>query len=171
MGGSRAAAPVMRLARVIGAALAVWVLSVVQACYTLQPMADRGTPPLGMVVALDITDAGRAALGGSMGPEIGQIEGRLTRNEGDTFEIAVSAVRLLRGGEQVWKGEKVQIQRNHISRMYEKQLSKGRTVAASAVTVGVVAYFASKGLLGSIFGDEGQLPGDTAESRRRPPRP
>ena len=154
--------------RVLGAAVAVWVL---QACYTLQPIPDRNSPPLGLIVAVDITDAGRAALGGSMGPEISQIEGRLAGNEGDVFEIAVTAVRLLRGGEQVWKGEKVQVPRAYVSRMYEKRLSKGRTVAASAVTVGVIAYFASKGLLGSIFGDEGTLPSDSAESRRRPVRP
>jgi hypothetical protein len=35
------------------------------------------TPAVGEKVAFDVNDAGRVALGGSLGPEIAQIEGRV----------------------------------------------------------------------------------------------
>ena len=61
----------MRMSRVAG--FACGALSLV-GCYSLQP--TRGaTPTVGETVAFDVNDSGRAALGGSMGPEIGQIEG------------------------------------------------------------------------------------------------
>ena len=50
------------------------VLSV--SCYTLQPTGGP-VPELGTIIGLDLNDAGRAALGGSMVPEIGQVEVRL----------------------------------------------------------------------------------------------
>ena len=42
-----------------------------------------------------------------MGPEIGQIEGRLLEKDTGQFLVAVSSVRMLRGGEQI---------RRHLSR-------------------------------------------------------
>jgi len=47
-------------------------------CYTLQP-AGGVVPSVGTQVAFDVNDVGRLALGGSMGPEIGQIEGRVVQ--------------------------------------------------------------------------------------------
>jgi len=167
MAGSRIAAP---MARAIGAA-AVCLAQV--SCYTLQAVPTGAVPTLGTNIAMDITDAGRAALGGSMGPEILQIEGRLTRNDDDAYQVAVAAVRLLRGGEQTWAGEKVSVRKEYVSRLYEKQLSKGRTVAASAVGIGVIAYFATKAIIGSGLGTdpEGRPPTDTGHSIRRLVRP
>jgi hypothetical protein len=62
MAGSR----VKPVARAIG--LAVAVASLV-GCYTLQPTGGP-VPEVGSRVAFDVNDAGRAALGGTMGPEI-----------------------------------------------------------------------------------------------------
>jgi len=165
MAGNRSVAPVMGI---IGAAAVCFFMA---ACYTLQPVAGSIMPVLGTRIAVDITDAGRAALGGQMGQEIGQIEGRLVRNDGASYELAVSTVRLLRGGEQVWNGERIVMRPEYGSRLYEKQFSKGRTVAISAVGVGVIAYFATKAILGSVLGDDGQLPSDSADAIRRPVRP
>jgi hypothetical protein len=95
----------------------------------------------------------------------------VTRDESSEYELAVSLVHLLRGGEQGWAGERVRIRKEHVTRVYEKQLSKGRTVAASTVGVGIVAFFVSRKILGSGLGDVGRLPGDTSDSQRRPPRP
>ncbi|MCC7194944.1 MAG: hypothetical protein IT356_05250 [Gemmatimonadaceae bacterium] len=162
------AAPV---ARVTGAAAACLMLT---SCYTLQAIPGGAAPTLGMSIAMDLNDAGRAALGGSMGPEILQVEGRLTRNDDDAYQVAVASIRLLRGGEQTWAGEKVSIRKEYVARLYEKHLSKGRTAAAAAVGVGVVAYFATKAIIGAGLGTdpEGKPPIDTAgHSLRRPVRP
>ena len=125
-------------------------------CYTLQS-ASLTAPQPGTVVALDVNDAGRVALGGTIGPEIGQIEGRLVSQEPSEYVLAVSTVRMLRGGEQVWSGERVRIGRDQVGNAYVRRFDKGRTLALGAVVVGAVAAIAlSSDLIG--FGREPDPP-------------
>ena len=107
------------------AVLAVGALGLV-GCYTLQPTSGA-TPPVGKDVAFDVNDAGRFALGASLGPEIAQIQGRLLEQENGEYVVAVSGVRQLRGGEQTWSGEKVRIKREHVNSTYERRFSRART--------------------------------------------
>ena len=58
-------------------------------CYTLQP-ARGATPVVGEKVAFDVNDAGRVALGGSLGPEIAQIEGRVVGHDSGEYVLAVN---------------------------------------------------------------------------------
>src|SRR5687767_3062524 len=121
----------MQMAR--AAILVVGALGLV-GCYTLRP--TRGaTPQIGEIVAFDVNDNGRAALGGSMGPEIGQIEGRLLQKDTAQYLVAVSAVRLIRGGEQTWGGEAVRIKSEYVTTSYTRHFSRGRTLALSALGV------------------------------------
>lgn len=126
--------------------------SLVTGCYSLHPVMG-GAPEVGTKVAFDVSDAGRVELGGSMGPEIGQIEGVLLGKQNGAYQVAVSGVRFLRGGEQTWTGERVTIKQEHVSRAYERRFSKGRTIALGATIVGTVALVAlTSDLLG--FGRE-----------------
>jgi len=125
-------------------------------------------PELGSVIGLDINDAGRVVLGGAMGPEIGQVEGRLVRRDTSEFVVGVLAVRLLRGGEQVWHGETVHVKREHVNSIYERRFSKTRTIIAGAVGVGVIAILGSKSLRGVFTPDDPKGPGDTLQAQRRP---
>jgi hypothetical protein len=126
--------------------------------------------PVGSEVALDINDAGRVALGGSMGPEIAQIEGRLVSKDSGEYVVAVSAVHILRGGaDQVWRGEKVKIKPEFVSLAYEKKFSRGRSVALGAIGVGAAALLGSQAIIGSGTTDPGRTPGDTSQSTRRKP--
>lgn len=138
-------------------------------CYSLQP-AGGTTPVPGKVIGLDITDAGRVALGGAMGPEIIQVEGRLISMDANEYVVGVSTVRLLRGGEQVWRGEAVPIKKEFVSTVYERKLSKTRTALAAAAGVGLVVAIGSRSLLGLVEGDEPTVPGDTVATLRRPRR-
>lgn len=135
----------------------------VAGCYTLQPA--RGTPQVGSRVAFDVNDAGRVALGGEIGPEIAQIEGQLLNNGTEDYLIAVSTVRLIRGGEQVWSGEQVRIKSAYVGTAYERRFSKGRSIAMGSAVVGGFAAF----LIGrSLIGSGGDHPGggtDTAQTR------
>ena len=167
MGGSRTS-PMMP--RIIGAVAAALTVAVLSGCYTLQ-VAPVAEIPNGMQVALDITDAGRVALGGLMGPEIAQIEGRLQSKENNEYTIAVSSVHLLRGGEQIWKGERINIRTEFVSRTYERRLSRGRTVAAGSIGAGVVLFLVTRAIVGGGLGDVGRVPSDTLHSQRRPARP
>lgn len=102
-----------------------------------------------------------------MGPEIGQIEGRLLQRDTAQYLVAVSAVRLLRGGEQVWSGEPVRIKPDYVATTYTRQFAKGRTIALGAVGVAAVAFIVTRSLIGSGDAIE-KPPGDTATARISP---
>jgi hypothetical protein len=140
-------------------------------CYSLEPA--RGIEPVpGMQMGFDITDAGRVALGGLMGPEIAQIEGRLTDKSSTEYTIAVSEVHLLRGGDQVWHGETVHLKREYVSGLYERRFSKSRSLAMGAAGVAVIAAIAKGSLAGLSNATRPEPnPGDTAHTVRRPARP
>lgn len=144
------------------------MLPLLAGCYTLQPVSGT-SPEVGSRIAVDVTDAGRLALGGSMGPEIGQIEGTLIQRDNGEYLLGVRSISLLRGGVQVWSGEPVHIKQEYVSTVYQRQLSKGRTIALAAVGVGAVALVASQNMLGggNVEGPK-QQPADTAVTRRSP---
>lgn len=115
------------------------MLASVAGCYTLRPAA--GEPLSGSRLALGLNDEGRVAMGGAIGPEIDQIEGRLIDASNGEYVVAVRAVRFLRGGEQVWAGERVRVKREHVQTTYRREFSRGRTVAFVGTTIGAVALF------------------------------
>jgi hypothetical protein len=117
-------------------------------------------------MAFDINDAGRVALGGSMGPEISRIEGRLLDRDSTSYLVAVTGIQLLRGGEQTWSGEQVRLRSDHVSSLYERRFSTGRSIAAGAAGLGVVALIAARSLLGSTTPEDGRTPGDTLQTQR-----
>ena len=135
-------------------------------CYTLQP--SRGaTPNVGENVAFDVNDAGRVALGGSLGPEISQIEGRVLTSENGEYVLAVSNIKLLRGGEQVWTGEQVRIKPDYVATTYERKFSRSRTVAVSAIGVGLLAFIATQSIKGGGSPTD-KVPGDSAQTQLIP---
>ena len=157
MAGNR----VQPVARAIGLAVAV---SALVGCYTLQPTGGP-VPEVGSRVAFDVNDVGRVALGGTMGPEIDQIEGTLIQHDTSEYLVAVSAVHLLRGGDQVWSGEKVRIKPDYVSRTYERRFAMGRTIALSAVGVAAVAVLVSQSLIGSGNESTGRIDSTTQSLR------
>jgi hypothetical protein len=117
-------------------------------------------------MAFDINDGGRVALGGAMGPEISQVEGRLLNRDSTGYLVAVTGIRLLRGGEQSWSGEQVRLKPEYVSTTYEKRFSTGRSLAAGAAGLGAVAIIAVRSLIGSATPEEGKGPSDTAQTSR-----
>ncbi len=117
-------------------------------CYTLKPVSGVEPKP-GSKLAFDVNDAGRVALGGSMGPEISQVEGVLLEKDAQGYLLSVSNVRLLRGGEQVWSGEKVRLANQYLGTAYERRFSVGRSVGLGVVGIGgFAAILATTSLLG-----------------------
>ena len=154
----------MRLHRVVSVVL-LGVLSA--GCYTLEP-AGGVTPEVGTGVAFDINDVGRVALGGSMGPEILQIEGRLLSKDGNDYLVGVTAIHLINGGTQTWRGESVRIKPDYVSTTYLKRYSAGKTIALSAIGVGAVVALAGASLIGNGAPDHQGGGGDTSHTRRAP---
>ena len=150
-----------------GRSVALTVFGVLVAgCYTLVP-ATGPAPEVGKLMAFDVNDIGRVALGGSMGPEISQVQGRLLARDSD-YVVSVTAIKLLKGGEQTWGGEQVRLKPTYISSMYERRYSNSRTLAASAIGAGIVAAVAVRSILGGGAGGDITLPGDSGQTHRIP---
>ena len=147
----------------------VWVCTAVclVGCYTLEP-TRRQSPEPGSTIALDISDQGRIALGGLVGPELAQIEGRFVSMESGEYVIHVTGVRYLRGGEQGWRGETVRIKPEYVTSRYERKFSTVRTATLVGIAAGAVALVVAKGLTGFTQGDRGSTPGDTSQTVRLP---
>jgi hypothetical protein len=137
-------------------------------CYSLVPTGGT-VPKPGTEMGFDLTDAGRLALGGSMGPEIDQIEGRLIERDSSEYVVGVTGIRLLHGGDQVWNGEVVHLKTSYVASLYERRFSATRSLALGTAAVGAIAAIATQSLagLGSVS-RPGPSPGDTAHTQRRP---
>lgn len=139
-------------------------------CSSLQPVQGP-VPEPGTRLAFDVNDAGRVALGGAMGPEIGQIEGQLLGNEDGAYLVAVSGVTYLRGGHQTWSGETVRLRPEYIGNTYERKVSTGRSIAMGAITIGgFTAFLAGRALVASgqdtnDDDDDKEPPGQTRRIR------
>jgi hypothetical protein len=115
------------------------------ACYSLQP-SSVAVPAPGTRVVFAINDAGRAALGGSMGPELRQVEGNLQSKDGDDYVVSVSGVELLQGGYQTWAGETVRINTSYVSAVYLKKFSAAKTAMVLGGAAVAGAFLASRGV-------------------------
>ena len=63
-------------------------------------------------------------------------------------------MKLIRGGDQIWSGERVSIKKEYVSETYERRFSKSRTIALAAVfVVSVYAIVRAENLFG--IGKEG----------------
>jgi len=156
------------VARPVRLAVGVVLCGVLLAgCYTLQ-LVRGAEPQVGTTVAFDVNDAGRAALGGSMGPEIAQVEGRLLERDNGSYLLGVSSVRLLRGGEQPWAGEQVRLRTEYLGPAYRRQFSLGRSIGLGVVGVGgfTTFFLVSRSLLGAGTDDPGSEPCDTCAASR-----
>ena len=133
---------------------------VLAGCYSLHPVGTAATE--GTQVAFDLNDAGRAAMADRIGPEILQMEGRLVSDQNGDYVLSVRSVRFLRGGEQVWAGERVTISKSHVGTTYERRLSKGRTAALTTAIVvgGAVAVLVGKPLIAGSEPGPGGKGGD-----------
>lgn len=136
-------------------------------CYTMQPVSEQPFP-LGMTVELIINDAGRAALRPMMGPEVAKVQGRLVQKDSTGYTVAVTQLGLLRDGTQVWSGERVSIKSEYVNSVAERRFSRGRTAVVTAAVLGVVAIVFTQSIKGSLFGDDGKVPSDTAVAVRYP---
>lgn len=144
--------------RLVGVGLAGLLLA---GCSTMRPL-QGAEPQVGTKVAFDVNDAGRVALGGTMGPEIAQVEGQLIEKNSEGYLLAVSTTRLLRGGEQAWSGEQVRVKPEFLGSAYQRRFSMGRSLALGAVAIGGFgAFMLTRELLGS--GNTNDPPGCTVD--------
>ena len=125
-------------------------------CYTYREPPATGVPP-GREVRVLLTDAGAAAVAPWVGPRVVSIAGRLTSSQDSAVTLAVTAIEKRNGVEDVWRGEPVQVRREHIESLQERTFSRGRSLVAGGVAVGLLGmlYAVLGGSLGSSGGPGG----------------
>ena len=136
-------------------------------CYSMVPVVGNA-PPLGSRVALQVNDAGRVALGEAVGPEVAELEGRLVDRDSARLVLSMSMVRLLRGGVQVWSGERVTVRREHVSAVRERHFSKSKSAILAGAASAALAVIIRQGILGGGTIDPTVSRPDTAQSTRIP---
>jgi hypothetical protein len=123
-------------------------------CYTYRQVSAAPTP--GAHLAFDLNDQGRVGVAPQMGPEVARIEGVLARSSDSGYVVQVASVTGIGGGQTKWGGEPVTLRPEYVKAVSERQLSRRRTVvAASIATAAVVAFIATREIVGS-----GSSPGE-----------
>lgn len=140
-------------------------------CYTMQPVIGT-TPALGTVVALGINDQGRVALGGSMGPSIAEVEGRLIQHDDTSYVIGVTSIKNVGGTSQTWTGEHVRVRSAYVQSVSERRFSAARTAVISTLGAAAVAAMVATSLNGLSNGSDTANPGrkDSGNTTVRIPR-
>jgi hypothetical protein len=146
--------------------LSALLLPFAGACYSNQPLAST-TPAPGTRLALAITDSGRVALGGSMGPEIRRVEGRLIDRQEKDYVLSVTGVDYLNGTFQKWAGETVTIKSNLVSGLYERRFSTGRTITFVVMAAAAAAVMRPRWIKSAIDSSE-EPPPPGSETLIRP---
>jgi hypothetical protein len=132
-------------------------------CYTLQPVRGGVAPEAGTRVDVELNDAGRAALGPQIGPEVDRIDGTLLQQDSAGVMLAVKHIVGLNGSVQVWSNETVRVEPSHIRNLSRRRFSPGRTAVLGAVGVGGFALLVFSGLdpFGLGLEGDGSQKGDT----------
>lgn len=136
------------------------VLLFLPGCYTYVPVESTALP-MGETVAFDLTDRGRVGLSDQIGSGVRTVEGRVTGTQGDQYIVNVFRVASIDGESVRWSGETVRIDRDYVSRVQEKHLSKSRSwLAAGLVAAAVVAIAFTTDLDGFFNPTDDPPPGD-----------
>jgi len=146
-------------ARQLRAALAgVLLLPTVTGCYTYRPIWT-GEPAPGSVITFGLTDRGRVALSDRLGPGARNVTGLLKSATDSAYVISVSKVTYIEGDRVAkWSGEQVDVSRNDISGVAERQLSKSRSWLAAGVVAGALAMASAIVIKGTAGPDPSTRP-------------
>jgi hypothetical protein len=102
------------------------------------------------MVAFDITDAGRVSLGSTVGSGAEHIEGVIEERNDSAYVLRMRSVTYINGQSNQWSNERIVVGRQSVTNAKERRFSKTRTaLAAAGAVVGVLAFIATRALLGS----------------------
>lgn len=115
---------------------------------------------VGQRVQVVLTDAGTAALGRQLGPNVEALDGGYVGDSSGTYLLSVVLTRTHNGEEVDWKGERVAVPQQFVSSFLERRFSRSRTAFAGGLaTVGIVgATIALRGTGGASGGGNTQKP-------------
>jgi hypothetical protein len=125
------------------------------ACYSYTAAGPVATvsPKIGTRVALTLTPAGVAILGGQLGPQATFVEGDVLETDSTTLRLNVRRVEDSRRIGTEWNGEQVTVPREAIASVTERRLSIGATAILGGLAVGgVIGAYAAFGTAGGADG-------------------
>src|SRR5437879_12357272 len=119
------------------------LLTSAAACYYYQPL-DAPSPQPGTYMQVMLTDSGTSHFWGYLGPDVGNVRGRLITADPQVFALSVESVEQRHGQVLTWKGEAVTLRREYVATVQERRLSKSRfALLAGGSVVGLVATVAA----------------------------
>jgi hypothetical protein len=131
----------------------VAAIVLLQGCFSYSPL-ETGIPPVGENIEFRINDRGRFELADRLGRGLATIEGRLTGTTDGQYLVNVAAISFLSGERSRWSGEPMRLSKDHVGESAIRRLDRKRSwIAAGLVTVGLVAFIVTRGLLVDFFGD------------------
>jgi hypothetical protein len=142
---------VLRRAQAAGAMLLL--LPSVVGCYRYVPITSTA-PAAGTEVSLGVTDQGRVALAGQVGPGARRLLGRLTQATDSLFVISLTSVEYL--GAPVaarWAGEPLSVSRQYVSDIEERRFSRTRSWVTAGVFAALAVAVSTIAIVG--FGSDG----------------
>ncbi|MFN2572702.1 MAG: hypothetical protein ABR537_14000 [Gemmatimonadales bacterium] len=120
--------------RLIGACLAGIVAA---GCYYYRPVST--TPPPATFVSVALTDSGTQRLWRYLGPDVGNVRGRLVAADDTALTLSVDAVEMRNGTSLGWKGERAVVNRQLVQELSDRHFSIGRTTLAGGLSA--AAFF------------------------------
>jgi len=82
-----------------------------------------------------LTDSGTSHFWPYLGPDVGDLRGRLVTADHQVLALSVESVEQRHGQVLSWKGETVTLGREYVAHMNERHLSKSRTFLIAAGSV------------------------------------
>lgn len=150
--------------RARGAVAALLLLPQVTGCYRYVPVT-AAVPSPGAEVALGISDRGRVALAGQVGPGARRLHGRLVHAPDSTYVVGLSSVEYLGAATPAkWSGEVISVSRDYVTDIRERRFSRGRSWLAAGILAVLAAAATTLAITG--FGSEGgdnRVPPDGGE--------
>jgi len=103
-----------------------------------------------------LTDSGTSHFWGYLGPDVGNLRGRLITANPEALALSVESVEQRHGQILSWKGETVRLGREYVATLQERHLSKVRTALLTGGSVmGFIAAIAAFTNLASGSGGGG----------------
>lgn len=128
-------------------------------CYYYQPL-QKAAPEPGTYLQVLLTDSGTSHFWPYLGPDVGDLRGRLVTADHQALALSVESVEQRHGQVLSWKGETVTLGREYVAHMNQRHLSKPRTflIAAGSVAalLATLSVFTNLGIGSGGGGGGGQ---------------
>ena len=121
----------------------VFLLFSATGCYYYEPL-ETPAPQPGTYMQVMLTDSGTSHFWSYLGPDVGNLRGRLITASPGALALSVESVEQRHGQILGWKGETVTLSREYVATMQERRLSKPRTaLLAGGTVVGLITALAA----------------------------